>query len=164
MRLILACCFVANLSGCGGGAGAGSDAAARDLSAIADLSPAPDLIGMPARLCSTAQCAASPCTADCVFAPPQNGACGGQAAAVDTAKVIACTGFCGFLKFPGYGCLRFKSEVAQCNHECWPWSDPQCLDWTPKGDYQAGGAICNIANGYFCDSGPAADGGVPCDM
>ena len=81
---------------------------------------------------------------------------------VDRGTATACAGFCGFLEFPGYGCLRFRLEMPICNHECLPLSDSQCLDWSPKADYQHGGAICDVARGYFCDPGPAPDMAPPC--
>jgi hypothetical protein len=119
-------------------------------------------------LCATQACALSPCTPGCAFAAAIGGACGTQYQ-VSPEQVHLCAGFCGLVADNPqaatlYGCLRFRNEDPNCTALCDPWSTWSCFERSPDVNYQTGGAICDSAKGFFCDSGPAPDAGIPCDM
>ena len=56
-------------------------------------------------------------------------------------------------------CLRFRVEVAKCNHECYPWSDADCVEWRPT---ESPNNSCNTAAGFSCWIPNLADAGMPC--
>jgi hypothetical protein len=96
--------------------------------------------------CTSAACAAHPCTPGCVF---QNG--GSCSSRVSIATVRACPGWCGLIDENPAGCLRYRSEDSACPTWCINYGGA-CWEQTPRADYSTGGAICTTD--ASCAGGP----------
>jgi hypothetical protein len=117
-----------------------------------------DLSGQtPDYLCTSAACAAQPCTPGCVFDP---GPCNGSTR-IETDRARACPGWCGLQEMLVEGCLRYRSEDPACPTWCVSWGDAACWERTPAADYANGGAICPDHIGCF-GGAPPGDLYHPC--
>jgi hypothetical protein len=132
--------------------------------------------GLPPTLCTTAACAASPCTADCIYAAKTGACAGAMPSEVATAKVLSCENRCG-LRYPPYG--NGSNEGATGSGYCWQfnatapgcviptgcgYSSGQCYP-TDDGFDEGGASIC--ADGWTCTDGatvPPDDLSLVCDM
>jgi hypothetical protein len=96
------------------------------------------------QFCTTTDCAATPCTAACVYAPYRNGCAVAGQVPIPQSKVVSCPRFCGLQTDNPDGCARWRTEEPNCNpyDECRPVGD--CSEHVPANvDYREGGAICD---------------------
>ena len=121
-------------------------------------------------LCTTAMCAAAPCTAYCVYQqPPAGGSCpGGLPATVSAQTVKACAGLCGFYSpqntrptSPGY-CWHYDPSLpGGCQTPTCGWNTACEVH---SGTFAADQAvICPSTESCFNGLLPA-DMGVVCDL
>jgi hypothetical protein len=132
-----------------------------------------DLGSASGSLCTSAACAADPCTPGCAFAAPLGGGCAGQVA-VATPRVVACSNFCGLngdsLASDLVGCGDYDGSADGCNACGARWGSPTCVNISPVADYRRGGAICHPGQAcyplrWFEDEGiPCYDLSQPRDM
>ena len=102
--------------------------------------------GVSGTLCTTAACAAAPCTTGCVFTAPVNGSCHGSAS-IDASVAQACVGFCGFLTCAnGAGCGVYDGNASGCQLCGARWGDASCVVQDPAIDYYQGAAICSAGD------------------
>jgi hypothetical protein len=128
------------------------------------------------QLCTTAACAAAPCTPDCRFRNAHDGACPSDlAVAVPTAQVTACPGLCGFAVPSGSSasgptspgtCYHYQADAPGCADR-----DPSCTGYNAAcwfndvGFRQDEAAICHAGGSCYDGSYVIEDlaGGNTCN-
>jgi hypothetical protein len=128
-------------------------------------------LGNATSLCTTAACAASPCTADCIYAA-MIGSCSGAAPSeISSSKIVACPNRCGLRNFDGDDtsgqaqsgyCWQFDRNATGCVIPSCGFSSPQC---TLVDDYFDTGGASMCAEGWTCTDGatvPEGDASAFC--
>jgi hypothetical protein len=124
-----------------------------------------------ASLCTTVACAASPCTANCLYAA-KVGACGGSMPSqISSDKILGCSNRCGLRSYSGNDtsgsaqdgyCWEFDPNAAGCVIPSCGFSSPQCT--LVDNNFDTGGAAM-CAAGWTCTDGatiPPADASAYC--
>jgi hypothetical protein len=124
-----------------------------------------------ADLCTTASCAASPCTADCIYAVKAGSCPGAMPVEISGSKILGCSSRCGLRSMNGDDtsataqsgyCWEFDRDAPGCVIPSCGFSSPQCTLVDDSFDY-GGASMC--APGWTCTDGATiypADASVYC--